>query len=113
MWLGQAVLAGAKSLTLLLFSSSEEDEGEDFSNTWIVQDMDIFKEMALQWLEPWPQASRNRVTVGKCSPVLLTPFPKILHYSLGSSSVSSALWLLLNFTEQQKTSYAASLSYEI
>lgn len=45
--------------------------------------------------------------------VLLTPFPKIDHSSLGSSSVSSALWLLLNFIEQQKTSHTASLRYEI
>lgn len=97
----------------MLFSSSEEDEGEDFSDTWMVQDMEIFKEMALQLLETGPQASINRLPMGRCSPVLLVPFPKIHHSALGSSSVSSALWLLLNIIEQQKTRYAASLWYEM
>lgn len=43
MWLGQAASAGAKSPTVLRCSSSDEDGGEDFSNTWMVQGMDIFQ----------------------------------------------------------------------
>jgi len=42
-WLGQAVLAEAKSLTLLLFSSPDEDEEHDFSNTWMAQDTEFFQ----------------------------------------------------------------------
>lgn len=77
---------------------------------WQYMDDTGYRNFPKKWLcSGWSLGVKKQGALEECSPMLLAPFPKIHHSSLGSSSVSSALWFLLNFTEQQKASYAASL----
>lgn len=97
---------GPKSPTLLLFSSSKRRVKILAIRGWY-RVWKLCKEMALPVVGALSSSVEKEVAHGGLLSCALTPFPQIHRSSLGSSSVSSALWLLLNFTEQQNTSDAA------
>lgn len=105
MWLDQAALARANSLALLLFSSSKENEGVDCSVTHIGQDVEILQRNGCVVVGARASILKEQAAHGGMLPCALN--------SLSQNLSGSALWLLLNFTEQQKMNYAASLWYEI